>query len=97
MEWLADLIDGVYFLELMLLGFISLLLTVGQNLIAEICVTTSVGNSWAPCSKTKSSADYYDDDNNRRKLLQEMEGGRRFLAGGGGGVDKCAEKVNRTE
>ncbi|KAF7132481.1 hypothetical protein RHSIM_Rhsim09G0153000 [Rhododendron simsii] len=37
--------------ELMLLGFISLLLTVTQDRIAEICIPKSVGNSWHPCDK----------------------------------------------
>ncbi|THU71707.1 hypothetical protein C4D60_Mb04t04330 [Musa balbisiana] len=35
--------------ELMLLGFVSLLLTVGQSAISEICVPKSVGDSWHPC------------------------------------------------
>ncbi|KAG5533243.1 hypothetical protein RHGRI_027441 [Rhododendron griersonianum] len=37
--------------ELMLLGFMSLLLTVTQDRIAEICIPRSVGNSWHPCDK----------------------------------------------
>ncbi|KAG5533234.1 hypothetical protein RHGRI_027439 [Rhododendron griersonianum] len=37
--------------ELMLLGFISLLLTVTQDRIAEICIPRSVGNSWHPCNR----------------------------------------------
>ncbi|KAF7132593.1 hypothetical protein RHSIM_Rhsim09G0152900 [Rhododendron simsii] len=45
--------------ELMLLGFISLLLTVTQDRIAEICIPKSVGNSWHPCDK--HSAEEYED------------------------------------
>ncbi|KAF5205362.1 Mlo-like protein [Thalictrum thalictroides] len=37
--------------ELMLVGFISLLLTVGQGPISEMCIPRSVGNTWHPCSK----------------------------------------------
>ncbi|KAB5519833.1 hypothetical protein DKX38_024152 [Salix brachista] len=37
--------------ELMLLGFMSLLLTIGQGTISEICVPKSVGATWHPCSK----------------------------------------------
>ncbi|CAL9083994.1 unnamed protein product [Musa textilis] len=35
--------------ELMLLGFVSLLLTVGQSAISEVCVPKSVAHSWHPC------------------------------------------------
>lgn len=80
----------------MLLGFISLLLTVGQGPISNICVSESVGNSWHPCPKTKSSSynSSSDDGSTRRKLLQEAYAAastRRVLAGGGS--DKCAEKA----
>ena len=35
----------------MLLGFMSLLLTIGQGIISEICVPKSVGATLHPCSK----------------------------------------------
>ncbi|XP_031278812.1 MLO-like protein 1 [Pistacia vera] len=35
--------------ELMLLGFVSLLLTVCQNLIAEICISKTLAKTWLPC------------------------------------------------
>ncbi|CAB4276156.1 unnamed protein product [Prunus armeniaca] len=38
--------------ELMLLGFISLLLTVGQKPIANICIPKSVGESFLPCESS---------------------------------------------
>ncbi|CAA6655637.1 unnamed protein product [Spirodela intermedia] len=41
---------------LMLLGFISLLLTVGQGPISNVCVSESLGNTWLPCPKSKSSS-----------------------------------------
>lgn len=39
----------------MLLGFISLLLTVGQTRIAEICISKSLGDSLLPCPKEEAS------------------------------------------
>lgn len=36
----------------MLLGFISLLLTVGQKPIANICIPKSVGESFLPCKSS---------------------------------------------
>ncbi|KAF2298230.1 hypothetical protein GH714_020496 [Hevea brasiliensis] len=41
--------------ELMLLGFISLLLTVFQDRITSICISEDLANKWLPCKK-KSSA-----------------------------------------
>ncbi|KAJ0966707.1 hypothetical protein J5N97_023624 [Dioscorea zingiberensis] len=35
--------------ELMLMGFLSLLLTAGQGIIADICVPRSLNDSWHPC------------------------------------------------
>ncbi|GLT89315.1 hypothetical protein SLE2022_073020 [Rubroshorea leprosula] len=37
--------------ELMLLGFISLLLTVFQDRISKICIPASLADKWLPCSK----------------------------------------------
>lgn len=82
--------------ELMLLGFISLLLTVGQSPISNICVSEKLGNSWHPCSKKEDSNIISEDslsEQHRRRLLMDAAGGgvRRILAGGGGD-DKCAAK-----
>lgn len=43
-------------LELMLLGFVSLLLTVCQKSIAKICIPRSVGETFLPC-KTLTESD----------------------------------------
>ena len=86
----------------MLLGFISLLLTVGQGIISNICISEKVGATWHPCNKkqeeNKINKDESDseEDNNRRKLLAFLDAGgsgsfRRVLAAAG--TDKCAEKV----
>lgn len=65
--------------ELMILGFISLLLTFFQNYIAEICIPESAGNTMLPCRREPT-----DDDNQRRRLLwtEIMDSGsnRRSLA-----------------
>ncbi|CAL9078470.1 unnamed protein product [Musa textilis] len=89
--------------EMMLLGFISLLLTVSQNLISEICVSESVGNSWHPCKASEEAVITGDDEhrsedsnenNIGRRLLQSadsMDSFRRILAGGGS-TDKSSNK-----
>ena len=81
--------------ELMLLGFISLLLTIGQGPISNICVSEKVANSFLPCRKNSSSGSSSPDgDSSRRKLLQFAYSDpsyRRILAGGSS--DKCVEKA----
>ncbi|GLJ51572.1 hypothetical protein SUGI_1096130 [Cryptomeria japonica] len=47
--------------ELMLLGFISLLLTVGQKPISEICISKGLGDSLLPYSKEKVLAEHVFD------------------------------------
>ncbi|XP_048326024.2 MLO-like protein 6 [Ziziphus jujuba] len=77
--------------ELMLLGFISLLLTVGQDLISGICISKSVAATWLPCDK--SGEETSSDDHEGRKLNEFLGSGfgaRRSLATKG--YDKCAEK-----
>ncbi|KAL5082338.1 hypothetical protein RYX36_010759 [Vicia faba] len=73
--------------ELMLLGFISLLLTVGEGLISKICISEKVAATWHPCSNNVlKEGDSDDESGGRRRLLADP---RRILAGGG--IDKCAE------
>ncbi|KAL0432794.1 UNVERIFIED_CONTAM: MLO protein1 [Sesamum latifolium] len=49
--------------ELMLLGFISLLLTVGTTYIAKICVSKELGEKWLPCETgVKNDGGGGDDD-----------------------------------
>ncbi|XP_035548506.1 LOW QUALITY PROTEIN: MLO-like protein 12 [Juglans regia] len=79
--------------ELMLLGFISLLLTVLQQPISGICISKSVGTTWRPCEQLKSPTKKNYQNSTGRKLLQFLESGfgeRRRLATKG--YDKCAEK-----
>lgn len=85
----------------MLLGFISLLLTVGQNLISNMCISQSLGATWHPCSKAEEDkmnnkeAEETGSETGGRKLLMLTDSGgsfRRILASGSG-TDKCAAKV----
>ncbi|RZS05869.1 hypothetical protein BHM03_00036428 [Ensete ventricosum] len=64
--------------ELMLLGFISLLLTVFQSLISNICIPKSVSSYMLPCKVEKSTSMqeiyhgmgfYYGQQWNKRRLL----------------------------
>ncbi|XP_015691083.1 MLO protein homolog 1 [Oryza brachyantha] len=80
--------------ELMLLGFISLLLTVAQTPITKICIPKSAANIMLPCKAgqdaIKSSKGNKDD---RRRLLWlpvEEESHRRSLAGAAG-ADYCSK------
>ena len=61
-------------LELMLLGFMSLLPTVGQRLIPTICISNNVGAIWHPCIKFEEEKittieESDTESNNRQKLL----------------------------
>lgn len=80
----------------MLLGFISLLLTVLQDPISRICVPKNVGSTWHPCKNGSSHGKEEDaeDSTAGRKLLQFLDSGfgaRRILATKG--YDKCTVKV----
>ncbi|XP_078165097.1 MLO-like protein 7 isoform X3 [Carex rostrata] len=64
--------------ELMILGFISLLLVFFQEYIAKICIPESVGNTMLPCRLIKN------DENPKRRLLSteimDFGSNRRSLA-----------------
>ncbi|KAL6967287.1 hypothetical protein U1Q18_033090 [Sarracenia purpurea var. burkii] len=84
--------------ELMLLGFLSLLLTVGQGPISKICISESLGATWHPCSRSEEAKLNEDgeeeEEENRRKLLavsNDQGSFRRVLAAGG--TDVCAAKA----
>ncbi|RCV46735.1 hypothetical protein SEVIR_9G559300v4 [Setaria viridis] len=77
--------------ELMLMGFISLLLAVGQTPISKICIPTKAGSVMLPC---KPKDDGESGGDRRRRLLWypgEEVNHRRFLAGAVG-EDYCKEK-----
>lgn len=79
--------------ELMVLGFISLLMTFGQNYIARICIPMKIADTMLPCPLTGSDHNYESghetevtggDHEHHRKLLWYE---RRFLAAGSVGAD----------
>ncbi|OVA00651.1 Mlo-related protein [Macleaya cordata] len=84
--------------ELMLLGFISLLLTIGTKPISKICIPAKAGDIMLPCSKIDNYKDKQksdvggggdEDGDHKRKLLwlaQDLVW-RRALAAAGGGED----------
>ncbi|CAH8372190.1 unnamed protein product [Eruca vesicaria subsp. sativa] len=90
--------------ELMIMGFISLLLTIGQTPISNICISQSIASTMHPCSAVDEASKYgkkatskpKDDDeesSGHRRLLFELAESyipRRSLATKG--YDKCADK-----
>ncbi|KAF3337846.1 MLO-like protein 1 isoform X1 [Carex littledalei] len=73
--------------ELMLLGFISLLMTVFQGRLQNICVNEHIMQHWLPCKKKTSAS--------TKKLAVDLftavyGGARRLLAAGGS--DYCKNK-----
>ncbi|XP_010463181.1 PREDICTED: MLO-like protein 9 [Camelina sativa] len=62
--------------ELMVLGFISLLLTFGQNYIASICVPSRYGQAMSFCGPYDGPSD--DDDNDKK--LKKTEHAMRILS-----------------
>lgn len=68
----------VFFLpELMLLGFISLLLTVFQGLISDICITPKHATQMLPCKRSDEGLEHeihYDTIINKRRLFSSDSG-----------------------
>ncbi|PWA82245.1 seven transmembrane MLO family protein [Artemisia annua] len=81
--------------ELMLLGFISLLLTAGTTPITKICISEGAAAGWHPCSREEDIAAGDDSGDSRRRLLTWSKMGdttRRILAGSSSSEDNtCAE------
>ncbi|KAK6922490.1 Mlo-related protein [Dillenia turbinata] len=72
--------------ELMILGFISLLLTFGQNYIVKICIPTKAADSMLPCP-------YYGKDSSSHRRLLWSEGERRSLAADSASSTPCKTYV----
>ncbi|CAH9138673.1 unnamed protein product [Cuscuta epithymum] len=70
--------------ELMLLGFISLLLTVSQKTLTKICVTEDVMHHLLPCA--------LEDGNSTSSDVSETKSHNRRLLSGESGVGYCAAK-----
>ncbi|MFS7969761.1 hypothetical protein Hanom_Chr09g00812951 [Helianthus anomalus] len=71
--------------ELMVLGFISLILTFSQYYIAEICIPVDVANTMLPCA-LKDKAE--KEGNGARRLLLWYEHGRSLA---GAATSSCKE------
>ncbi|KAL6563534.1 MLO-like protein 1 [Orobanche gracilis] len=61
--------------ELMLLGFISILLTVFQSRIVKICVPTDTMKHFLPCSLPSEESDPAPEGHGRRLLAEATSGG----------------------
>ncbi|GJN24930.1 hypothetical protein PR202_gb12708 [Eleusine coracana subsp. coracana] len=81
--------EGWILLQLMLLGFISLLLTVFQGATQKICVQESLMHHLLPCPVQLL---HYDAKNDATVFSGVLGGARRLLAGGGAADDYCLRK-----
>ncbi|ESW28254.1 hypothetical protein PHAVU_003G271300 [Phaseolus vulgaris] len=63
--------------ELMILGFLSLLLTFGQSYIVRICIPTDVADKLLPCPLVGTDRESSSEEEHRRKLLSYE---RRYLS-----------------
>lgn len=80
--------------ELMLLGFISLLITVGTKPVSKICISAEAGSTMLPCKGQPK--DYKNNGGNSGRKLLWHTGDviwRRALAVGGA-EDYCSKNVN---
>ncbi|XP_014510745.1 MLO-like protein 10 [Vigna radiata var. radiata] len=64
--------------ELMILGFLSLLLTFGQSYIVRICIPTDIADKLLPCPLAGTEEESSSEEEHRRKLLSYE---RRYLSG----------------
>ena len=63
--------------ELMVLGFLSLLLTFGQSYIVRICIPMDVADKLLPCPYVGNDKGSSSEEEHRRKLLSYE---RRYLS-----------------
>lgn len=80
--------------ELMLLGFISLLITVGTKPISQICIPEKAGNTMLPCKK-EAKKDYGNGDGRKLLWYAGDDISHRLLAAAASGDDYCSQKVNK--
>ncbi|KAM1135573.1 hypothetical protein ACFX19_045251 [Malus domestica] len=73
--------------ELMLLGFISLLLTVSQRSIIRICIPSNLANHMLPCKR-----ETYEGNNNAHYSLDQSINNRRRLLSTDTNSDHCLQK-----
>jgi mlo protein len=82
----------VYFAELMILGFISLLLTIGQNYIVRICISEKVADKMLPCPLKNISDNKESSSDEVRHLRKLVSYERRYLSSDTTSY-KCSRKV----
>lgn len=93
-------INSFLFAELMLLGFLSLLLTFGTNFVAKICIPLKLSDIMLPCKKEAVEEEEADDRRTRRLLsFDDDDDGsvvwrRALAAAASGGDDHCSQKVS---
>ncbi|XP_076923523.1 MLO-like protein 13 [Bidens hawaiensis] len=58
--------------ELMLLGFISLLLTVSQRMISKICIPTHLANYMLPCKREETTTEHLNLSYGRHLLSEDL-------------------------
>ncbi|AEC06633.1 unnamed protein product [Arabidopsis thaliana] len=75
--------------ELMVLGFISLLLTFGQTYILDICIPSHVARTMLPCPAPNLKKEDDDNGESHRRLLSFEH---RFLSGGEASPTKCTKE-----
>ncbi|KAM7277904.1 hypothetical protein ACFE04_005038 [Oxalis oulophora] len=75
--------------ELMLLGFISLLLTVSQGRISRICISKDLADSWLPCSKDSHESHSNESKHSQTFFFPTATGSRRLLSEA---TDYCSPK-----
>ncbi|KAE8687144.1 MLO-like protein 13 [Hibiscus syriacus] len=73
--------------ELMLLGFISLLLNAFQGLISEICIPTHLESTMLPCKKRT------DGESHEEYSSRAVNNGRRLFSAESGSSDHCSSQV----
>lgn len=83
--------------ELMLLGFISLLLAVFQGRIAKICIPKDLATKWMPCEKdTEKDASTTAHFQSFFSFISPHGTGRRLLAEASSSEEYCsADKVTK--
>lgn len=78
----SEVIDiYIYFLiaELMVLGFISLLLTFGQNYIAGFCIPEKYADTMLPCPIRRKDVDSHHDDHHGTSSTTDKDHSHRRL------------------
>lgn len=78
----------------MLLGFISLLLTVFQGAIQQICIPPGWADHMLPCKRGEEGGEATKEHLSSQFFVGVLShGGRKLLSSGGYGFEHCQRKV----